>query len=89
MLLLLKAKYIAVPIKYLNNYFIHVFKSQDEEKYMLDVNISWMKIFELIIAEKIIIFFIFVEISRIVNSSSHEEYKELAFIYIYLIYLNF
>ena len=56
MLLPLKAKYIAVPIKYLNNYFIHVFKSQDEEKYMLDVNISWMKIFELMIAEKIIIF---------------------------------
>ena len=89
MLLLLKAKYIAVPIKYLNNYFIRVFKSQDEEEYMLDVNISWMKIFELMIAEKIIIFWIFVEISRIVNSSSHEEYKELAFIYIYLIYLNF
>ena len=66
-----------------------MFKSQDEEEYMLDVNISWMKIFELMIAEKIIIFWIFVEISRIVNSSSHEEYKELAFIYIYLIYLNF
>ena len=89
MLLPLKAKYIAVAIKYLNNYFIRVFKSQDGEEYMLDVNISWMKIFELMIAEKIIIFWIFVEISRIVNSSSHEEYKELAFIYIYLIYLNF
>ena len=82
MLLPLKAKYIAVAIKYLNNYLIRVFKSQDGEEYMLDVNISWMKIFELMIAEKIIIFWIFVEISRIVNSSSNEEYKELAFIYI-------
>ena len=66
-----------------------MFKSQDGEEYMLDVNVSWMKIFELIIAEKIIIFWIFVEISRIGYSSSHEGYKELAFIYVYLIYLYF